>query len=113
MQLRSRHLPGLTLLLTSTLALAGAQVTSPSAGPTAPPALSGGDRLLGGYGPYRSNNDLLHYYLRVRVDPATQFLSGMNAIQFRMLEDGKRIQLDLVPTCHIDGISLENTNGAP
>jgi aminopeptidase N len=112
MQLRSRHLPGLTLLLTSTLALAGAQVTSPSAGPTAPPALSGGDRLLGGYGPYRSNNDLLHYYLRVRVDPDKQFISGMNAIRFRMLEDGNCIQLDLVPTFSIDGISLEGSHGA-
>ena len=112
MQLRSRHLPGLTLLLTSTLALAGAQVTSPSAKPTAPPALSGGDRLLGGYGPYRSNNDLLHYYLRVRVDPDKQFISGMNAIRFRMLEDGNCIQLDLVPTFSIDGISLEGSHGA-
>ena len=112
MQLRSRHLPVLTLLLTSTLALAGAQVTSPSAGPTAPPALSGGDRLLGGYGPYRSNNDLLHYYLRVRVDPDKQFISGMNAIRFRMLEDGNCIQLDLVPTFSIDGISLEGSHGA-
>jgi aminopeptidase N len=103
----------MTFLLTSSLALAGTQATSPTGGAGVPPALSGGDRLLGGYGPYRANNDLLHYHLHVRVDPAKQFLSGMNAIRFRMLADGKRIQLDLVPTFRIDGISLENAHGAP
>jgi aminopeptidase N len=107
------HLLGMTFLLTSSLALAGAQATSPAGGAAVPPALSGGDRLLGGYGPYRANNDLLHYHLHVRVDPVKQFLSGMNAIRFRMLADGKRIQLDLVPTFRIDGISLENAHGAP
>jgi aminopeptidase N len=103
----------MTFLLTSSLALAGTQATSPAAAATVAPALSGGDRLLGGYGPYRANNDLLHYHLHVRVDPAKQFLSGMNAIRFRMLEDGKRIQLDLVPTFQIDGIFLESAHGAP
>jgi aminopeptidase N len=113
MQLRRRHLPGLTILLTSSLALAGSQVTSRTGGITAPLALSGGDRLLGGYGPYRANNDLLHYDLRVRVDPDKQFITGFNAIRFRMLEDGNRIQLDLVPTFTINGISLERAHGAP
>ena len=74
---------------------------------------SGADRLLGGYGPYRANNDLLYYHLHVRVDPARQTLSGSNAIRFRMLEDGQHIQLDLVPTFKIDGISLLRTKGAP
>jgi hypothetical protein len=112
MHLLRGHLLGMTLLLTSSLAVANAQATSPSAGTTVQPVLSGGDRLLGGYGPYRANNDLLHYSLHVRVDPDKQFISGMNAIQFRMLEDGNRIQLDLVPTFSIDGISLEGAHGA-
>jgi aminopeptidase N len=111
MHLHRRHLLGMTLLLTSSLAVADAQTTSAS-GTSAPPALSGGDKLLGGYGPYRANNDLLHYALHVRVDPEKQFITGMNAIQFRMLEDGSRIQLDLVPTFSIDGISLEQPDGA-
>ena len=113
MQSRRGHLFATALLLTSCLALAGAQTTPPTGGAAAPLALSGGDKLLGGYGPYRANNDLLHYNLHVRVDPAKQFLSGMNAIQFRMLEDGKRIQLDLVPTFRIDGIFLEKAHRAP
>lgn len=74
---------------------------------------SGAAKLLGGNGPYRANNDLLYYHLHVRVDPAKQSLSGSNAIRFRMLEDGEHIQLDLVPTFTIDGISLLNPKGAP
>ena len=111
MQPRKDHLLAMTLLLMSSFALASAQ-TTPAVGAT-PLPLSGGDRLLGGYGPYRANNDLLHYSLHVRVDPAKKFLSGMNAIRFRMLEDGNRIQLDLAPTFRIDGISLENDHRAP
>ena len=103
----------MAFFLTIPVAIARAQTTSPTSETTVPPALSGGDRVLGGYGPYRANNDLLHYDLHVRVDPTRQFLSGMNAIRFRMLEDGKRIQIDLVPTFSIDGISLERTHGAP
>ena len=111
--MRLRPLFAMRFLLLSSFALAGAQTTPPAGGTAVPPALSGGDRFLGGYGPYRANNDLLHYNLHVRVDPAKQFLSGTNAIQFRMLEDGKRIQLDLVSTFQIDGIALENGRGAP
>jgi len=102
----------LAFFLAFSLSAALTQATSPTVGP-APLALSGGDKLLGAYGPYRANNDLLYYHLHVRVDPARQFLSGMNAIRFRMLEDGNRIQLDLVPTFQIDGISLERAHGAP
>ena len=109
----SVRLAGFTLLSTLAFAVAGAQTTPPAATTAAPPAPSGGDKLLGGYGPYRANNDLLYYHLDVRVDPVKQFLSGTNAIRFRMLEDGKRIQLDLVRTFQIDGISLENAHGAP
>src|SRR5665213_1207366 len=112
---------GVAVLAMAFGAVAGAQGVLPAVGSDAPStsvtdgsmAKTGGDKLLGAYGPYRANNDLLHYYLHVRVDPAKHFLSGMNAIRFRMLEDGKRIQLDLVPTFSIDGISLEQAHGAP
>src|ERR1700744_4659020 len=103
---------GLVLLAAIWGATAVTQVT-PAVPASAPPALSGGDKLLGSYGPYRSNNDLLYYHLSVRVDPVKQYLSGMNAIRFRMLEDGNRIQLDLVPTFQIDGIALEREYGSP
>ncbi len=60
----------------------------------------------GAYGPYQANNDLLFYHLDVRVDPATKFLSGKNTIRFRMLQDGRRIQLDLTPALNVDKIVL-------
>ncbi len=64
------------------------------------------DILRGAYGPYRANNDLLFYHLDVRVDPETKFLQGKNTIRFRMLKDGRRIQLDLHRALHIDKILL-------
>ncbi len=68
------------------------------------------DLLRGSYGPYRANNDLLFYGLKLRVDPVSQTIKGSNAIRFRMLADGRRIQLELTPELHIDSIQL---NGRP
>jgi aminopeptidase N len=74
---------------------------------TPPPAFSEADQLRGSYGAYRANNDLLYYHLDVRVDPDKQYLSGKNSIRFKMLKDGTRIQLDLVPAFQIDKILLD------
>jgi aminopeptidase N len=74
-----------------------------------PPMLrapSRADILRGEYGRYRANNDLLHYALDVRVDPERKFLSGKNAIRFRMLQDDTRIQLDLYANLNVDKIEL-------
>ncbi len=73
------------------------------------PAPTHADILRGAYGPYRANNDLLYYHLRVRVDPAKKFISGSNTIRFRMLKDGTRIQLDLYPDLKVDKILLGST----
>jgi aminopeptidase N len=99
----------------ATLVASGLGVTRAQMQPagTVPQAHQEGDAILGSYGPYRANNHVLHYNLRVRVDVAKKFISGMNSIQFRMLQDGTRIQLDLVPTFTIDGIALEKAHGAP
>src|ERR1700689_1188826 len=78
----------------------------------APAVFSEADHLRGSYGPYRANNDLLYYHLDVRVDPEKQTLSGKNSIRFKMLKDGSRIQLDLVPAFQIDKILLEQANQA-
>src|ERR1700684_3701726 len=53
-----------------------------------------------------ANNDLLFYHLDVRVDPETKFLRGKNTIRFRMLKEGRRIQLDLHRALHVDKILL-------
>ncbi len=64
------------------------------------------DVLRGEYGRYRSNNDLLHYVLDVRVDPERKAVSGTNAIRFKMLRDDTRIQLELYANLAIEAIQL-------
>ncbi len=94
--------------------LIGAALCAPAtviAGSSA--GFSEADHLRGGNGPYRANNDLLYYHLDVRVDPEKQFLSGKNSIRFKMLKDGRRIQLDLVPAFQIDKVLLDQAHEAP
>ena len=67
------------------------------------------DILRGAYGPYRANNDLLFYYLDIRVDPEKKFISGKNTIRFKMLKDDARIQLDLTDALNIDKILFGST----
>ena len=65
------------------------------------------DLLRGGYGPYRANNDLLFYHLTLRVDPEAKSIAGSNVVRFRMLEDGRKIQLELTPELTLDSIAFE------
>jgi aminopeptidase N len=65
------------------------------------------DLLRGGYGPYRANNDLLFYHLTLRVDPVEKTIAGTNVVRFRMLQDGRKIQLELTPELTLDGITFE------
>ncbi|UCD25492.1 MAG: M1 family metallopeptidase [Gemmatimonadota bacterium] len=62
------------------------------------------DTLRGTYGPFRQNNDILTYDLRIDVDVEEKFLHGSNKIQFTMVENGDRIQLDLFENMNIDSI---------
>jgi aminopeptidase N len=91
------------LVLVLLLALATTAISALRAGAT---AATPGDILRGAYGPYRANNDLLFYHLDVRVNPEKKFLRGKNTIRFKMLEDGRRIQLDLHPSLKVDRILL-------
>ncbi len=81
-------------------------------GQGAQPAVAGlaptaDDLLRGGYGPYRANNDLLFYHLTLRVDPVAKTISGTNVVRFRMLKEGRKIQLELTPELTLDGITFE------
>jgi aminopeptidase N len=87
------------------VAAPNAQATAPQKPPLLRPP-SRGDVLRGEYGRHRANNDLLYYTLDVRVDPETRFLSGKNAIRFRMLQDDTRVQLDLYANLNVDKIEL-------
>ena len=76
------------------------------------PPLTRSQVLLGEYGRYRANNDLLYYHLDVRLDPDKKFLSGTNTIRFRMLSDDNRIQIDLHPAlnaCCLTTIAFRST----
>jgi aminopeptidase N len=63
------------------------------------------DLLRGAYGEYRSNNDLLFYKLKLRVDPVAKKVTGTNLVRFRMLVPGQRIQLDLTQELAVDGVT--------
>jgi aminopeptidase N len=65
------------------------------------------DLLRGAYGPYRANNDLLSYHLSLRVDPVAKTIAGTNVVRFRMLADGRTIQLELTPDLTLDAITFE------
>jgi len=73
------------------------------------PPLTRAQILLGEYGRYRANNDLLYYHLDVRLDPERRFLSGKNTIRFRMLSDDDRIQIDLHQALNVDSIMFGHT----
>ncbi len=65
------------------------------------------DLLRGTYGPYRANNDLLSYKLKLRVDPEAKTIAGSNTVRFRMVQPGQKIQLELTPALTIDSVTFE------
>jgi aminopeptidase N len=65
------------------------------------------DLLRGGYGPYRANNDLLFYHLTLKVDPVAKTIAGTNVVRFRMLKDGRKIQMELTPELTLDSVTFE------
>jgi aminopeptidase N len=88
---------------------AASQQTAALKPPEAQAAPARADIVRGAYGPFRANNDLLSYWLDVRVDPDKKLISGKNSIRFKMLADDTRIQLDLHPALNIDKILLGTT----
>ena len=96
---------GLTTVVMGTLAIALATAQTPQS----PEGPSRASVLRGEYGRLRANNDLLHYHLDIRVDPAKRLISGKNTIKFRMLADDNRIQIDLYANLNVDKILLGAT----
>ena len=101
-----RHAAALAAMVWLIIAEPSAQ-TAPRATTQRPPTHA--DILRGEYSRERANNDLLYYTRDVRVDPDKKFLSGTNAIRFRMLRDDTRIRLDLYPNLNVDRIQLGKT----
>ncbi|WP_339875594.1 M1 family metallopeptidase [uncultured Algoriphagus sp.] len=70
------------------------------------------DTLRGTITPERAWWDLQYYHLEVKVDPETKSLSGKNTVRYKVLEDAKRMQIDLQAPMQLtkavqDGIELE------
>ena len=54
-----------------------------------------------------SKDDLLFYHLTLRVEPEQKTITGTNVVRFRMLQDGKKIQLELTPELTLKSITFE------
>ncbi|SFA76321.1 Peptidase family M1 [Algoriphagus aquimarinus] len=70
------------------------------------------DTLRGTITPERAWWDLQYYHLEVTVDPETKSLSGKNTVRYKVLEDSKRMQIDLQAPMQLskaeqDGVELE------
>ncbi|MFL0162781.1 M1 family metallopeptidase [Aquirufa salirivi] len=66
------------------------------------------DSLRGSLRPARTSYDVLHYDLKVKVDPEKTYITGSNSIQFVVKEKTKQIQVDLFQNLSIDQIVFEN-----
>ncbi len=61
------------------------------------------DTLRGSVTPERAWWDLTYYHLDIEVDPAERTIEGRNTVQYRVLEPGKRMQVDLQPPMALRG----------
>jgi len=73
----------------------------------APPPFSRADTLRGMLTPLRACYDVRYYHLDVRVDPATQSISGSTTIRFTALTALDRMQIDLFRNMKIAKITLD------
>lgn len=64
------------------------------------------DSLQGGLFFERTCFDVLHYGLDITVNPDEKYISGSNSIRFKVVENTKRIQLDLFENMKVDSIFL-------
>jgi len=63
------------------------------------------DSLRGSITPERAWWDLLYYHLQVEVNPSDSSLQGSNTIQYKVLQDGSRMQIDLQPPLNINKVT--------
>ncbi|MBU2950099.1 M1 family metallopeptidase [Tamlana agarivorans] len=63
------------------------------------------DTLRGSITPERSWWDLTYYHLDIKVEPETQFISGKNTIQYKVLKNDQVLQIDLQPPLKITQVT--------
>src|SRR5690606_17649638 len=64
------------------------------------------DSLQGGLPFERTCFDVLYYGLHITVNPEEKSIKGSNDIRFKVLENTKRIQLDLFENMKVDSIFI-------
>src|SRR2546428_3365311 len=77
--------------------------------PLPPPIFTRADTLRGTLTPERKCYDVRFYHLDVRIDPATQSISGSNTIQFSVDSTFDRMQIDLFRNMDIGKITLDDS----
>ncbi|MEO7176001.1 MAG: M1 family metallopeptidase [Saprospiraceae bacterium] len=68
------------------------------------------DTLLGGLPFEKTCYDVLHYDLKVRLEPETKSISGKNKITFNVLKATNKIQIDLAARLAINSILCQGKN---
>lgn len=81
------------LILLSFLILANGVLQAQNLSQT--PSFTRLDSLKGSITLERAWWDLQHYHLQVEVDPNTQTIAGQNTVQYKVIADSKRLQIDL------------------
>ncbi|QSS97219.1 M1 family metallopeptidase [Psychroflexus sp. ALD_RP9] len=62
------------------------------------------DSLRGSLRPERTSYDVKKYKIKVRVNPDKRYISGVNKMQFRVLEPVQKIQIDLFEEINLDSV---------
>lgn len=62
------------------------------------------DSLQGGLRPERTCFDVQHYDLNIKINIDEKSIVGYNDISFKVVENTKKIQVDLFQNMHIDSI---------
>lgn len=62
------------------------------------------DSLRGGLRIERTSYDVKKYDLSVKVNPEKRFISGVNSMSFKVLENTKKIQVDLFKNMNLDSV---------
>lgn len=62
------------------------------------------DTLRGTVTPERAWWDLAHYHLQIQVNPADSSIRGRNTVQYRVLQPGQKMQIDLQPPLRIEQV---------
>src|SRR5438094_619495 len=73
------------------------------------PVFTHADTLRGMLSPERTCYDVRFYHLDIRIDPAQEFISGSNSIQFTVDSSFNRMQVDLFANLSIDTIILDGS----